>query len=213
MENKKLNTESLKDILQRNLDNQYPIFTGITEFDNFTNGLYLGDVVVVAGRPNTGKTEFALQLLSKVAQNSFYNLAYYTLELSKHQLIERYMLQYSPIHGECNKQIYICDDNKLSTNDIITDVQKINNHEKLSYVIIDYVQLLQDCKDKNIWRILKELAEKENVIIIILSQLKRDSESQNVLSDLHMVNVESKYVTHTYLLNDSIKLLFYKNKL
>ncbi|MCW3805740.1 DnaB-like helicase C-terminal domain-containing protein [Plebeiibacterium marinum] len=89
------------------------------------------------------------------------------------------------------------DFNKLSINYILIDVQRINNQSKQSFVIIDYVQLIRDYKDKNIWKTLKEFAENENLIIFILSQLKIDFDPQNVLKDLHMLNVELQYVSHT----------------
>jgi len=94
MEKKKLDTESLEDILEKYFENHYPIFTGIEQFDNITKGLFLGELVVVAGRPNTGKTEFALQLMDMVIKNSLFNLVYYSLELSQSffQFIRRFYL-------------------------------------------------------------------------------------------------------------------------
>jgi replicative DNA helicase len=62
--------------------------TGFTRVDRQTTGLHEGDLVIIAGRPGMGKTQYALQVAQHVAATQGPAL-FCTLEMPKEQLAAR----------------------------------------------------------------------------------------------------------------------------
>lgn len=65
--------------------------TGFADLDRMTSGLQAGDLVVLAARPSMGKTAFALNIAEHVAAREGLPVAIFSLEMSKGQLIERFL--------------------------------------------------------------------------------------------------------------------------
>jgi hypothetical protein len=63
--------------------------TGFTELDKRTSGLQRSDFVIIAGRPSTGKTAFALNLAAHAAVELGRPALIFSLEMSKEQLVQR----------------------------------------------------------------------------------------------------------------------------
>jgi len=63
------------------------IKTGLVPFDNFITGLWEKDVIILAGRPSSGKTAFALSLADRVSRE--HPVVFFSLEMSSEQLVQR----------------------------------------------------------------------------------------------------------------------------
>ncbi len=66
--------------------------TGYSKLDKMTNGLHGGDLVIVAGRPGSGKTAFALNIV-RHASVSGEGIVVFSLEMSAPQLAMRLISQ------------------------------------------------------------------------------------------------------------------------
>ena len=63
--------------------------TGFVDLDKLLNGLQKSDLIIVAGRPGTGKTSFGLALARHAALKQDATVAIFTLEMSGEQLVHR----------------------------------------------------------------------------------------------------------------------------
>ena len=63
--------------------------TGFTDLDKLTSGLQRSDFVIIAGRPSTGKTAFALNIAAHGAVELQRPVLLFSLEMSKEQLVQR----------------------------------------------------------------------------------------------------------------------------
>src|SRR4029450_8308549 len=63
--------------------------TGFNDLDKMTSGLQGSDFVIIAGRPSTGKTAFALNIAAHAAVELHRSALIFSLEMSKEQLVQR----------------------------------------------------------------------------------------------------------------------------
>ena len=129
-----------------------------------------GDFIIWAGRPSMGKTASALQVAKNYAEQG-YNVAFFSLEMSAMQLMNRLVANEGRIElgkvlnasfdgGE--KQDYVNAMSKISTLPLFIDDQPDINtvqlknklrklelkHGKIHYVFIDYIQLMSNVNEK-----------------------------------------------------------------
>ena len=60
--------------------------TGLTDLDKLLGGLQKSDLLIIAGRPGSGKTGFLLSVAKNAAQKHKKNVAIFSLEMSNEQL-------------------------------------------------------------------------------------------------------------------------------
>lgn len=139
--------------------------TGFTDLDYRTAGLQPSDMILVAARPSMGKTAFALNLAAHAACRKHITTAIFSLEMSKVQLMNRFLAMESGVSaqnmrtgnlsdGEWEKLVegaailgdsgLIIDDTPgISISDMRSKCRKIKlEHENLGLIIIDYIQLM-----------------------------------------------------------------------
>ena len=63
--------------------------SGFTDLDNLTSGFQKSDLILVAARPSMGKTAFTLNIATYVAVHEKQPVAFFSLEMSKEQLVSR----------------------------------------------------------------------------------------------------------------------------
>ena len=196
------------------------IASGFYDLDSLTQGFQKSDLIILAGRPSMGKTAFVLNLTENVLKQYKLPVVFFSLEMSKEQLIYRLLSNETGISQtrlklgnlykedwyELKKSIqeysqlpfFIDDQPNLTTLNIRSRIKKILfEQNKISLIIIDYLQLLLSSKSKSenrvqeisqITRTLKNIAKEFQIPIIALSQLSRNVESRvnkrPVLSDL-----------------------------
>ena len=71
--------------------------TGFEDLDRLTTGFHKSDLVVLAARPAMGKTAFALNTIWQAAGVEGLPVAIFSLEMSKEQLVQRLISQYTRI--------------------------------------------------------------------------------------------------------------------
>ena len=80
--------------------NQYlGLKTGFSALDRITTGLNKSDLILIAARPAMGKTAFVLNIASNVAKLSGKQVAIFSLEMSKEQLVSRMLSSEARISG------------------------------------------------------------------------------------------------------------------
>lgn len=182
--------------------------TGFIDLDKRTAGLHNSDLILVAARPAMGKSAFALNIATNAALSANTNVAIFSLEMSKEQMVNRILGSVAYVDGNSIRTGRIADDDwlklatasgRLSQTGIFIDdtpgisvmeirarCRKLKMEQNIGMVIIDYLQLVQgssragsrEQEIAEISRSLKILAKEINVPVIALSQLSRAPEQR-----------------------------------
>ncbi len=181
------------------------ISTGITDLDETITGLNRSDLILLAARPGMGKTSFALNIARHVAVKEKRRVAFFSLEMTKEQLVSRMLSTEARVGGVKLRTGKLSDDEwirLIEAGDILSKTQiyfddtpginvpimkaKLRRLRDVDLVIIDYLQLMSSAKRidnrvqeiSEITRNLKIMAKEINVPVITLSQLSRASEQR-----------------------------------
>lgn len=153
-----------------------------------------GNVMLIGGRPGTGKTQMALDIISNVAINENKTVLLFNLELSKENCIERIMKKYDGLNQKHLSNIIIDDTPAISIDMILEKSKNLKLEKDIALVAIDYLQLLKDycnCKHE-ILKLFKKLAIEINIPIIICSQLSRNTDVKKlIVSNLNDNNFDN----------------------
>ena len=145
--------------------------SGFYDLDSFTQGFQKSDLIIIAGRPSMGKTALSLNIGLNVLKNSNLPVLFFSLEMSKEQLIYRLLTSESNIASMRLKTGNLYKDDWLKLNNIIKNLSflpffiddtpnlsiqdlkaKIKTiifeQNQLGLIIIDYLQLMQYAKFK-----------------------------------------------------------------
>jgi len=182
--------------------------TGFNDLDKMTSGLQRSDFVIIAGRPSTGKTAFALNIAAHAAVELHRPALIFSLEMSKEQLVQRLICAEARVdsrnvrsgfmqQGEWSRivnaagrlheaPLFIDDTANLSVLEARAKARRIMAEHRLELVVIDYLQLMQgrwraekrQQEISEISRSLKALAKELNVPVVALSQLSRAVEAR-----------------------------------
>ena len=159
--------EVFLDITAKIKNNENPgILTTYKDLDSVLQGFQNSDLVIIAGRPSMGKTAFALNLGKNVVSKYKIPLVVFSLEMSRQQIIYRFLANISQINSSRLKSgkmtssewkllsqsmkelselpIFVEDSPNLTINDIRSTLRKIfQGKTKQGLVIIDYLQLMK----------------------------------------------------------------------
>ena len=179
--------------------------TGFSGLDRVLVGMGNSDLVLVGARPGMGKTSFALNIATNVAQSTKKKVCVFSLEMSAEQLVSRILSSEALVDSHELRSGKLSSDSwekiadassRLASCDILIDdtsgitvtemKAKLRRVENLGLVIIDYLQLMQsDRRIDNrvqevaeISRALKIMAKELAVPIICCAQLSRGPESR-----------------------------------
>lgn len=160
-------TESFDRIeeLHRNKGQLRGIRTGYQDLDNMTAGLQRSDLIILAARPAMGKTTLVTNLAYNVATIAKMPVLFFSLEMSKEQLIDRMLADASGVDswnirtgnltdddfaklsdamGEmAEAPIYIDDTPGLSVLELRTKARRQAHEGQLGLIVVDYLQLMQ----------------------------------------------------------------------
>ena len=83
----------------KNTDGLTGVSTGYYKLDDITSGWQASDLVIIAGRPAMGKTSFALSMAKNIAADLRVPMAFFSLEMSNVQLVNRLISNVCEIQG------------------------------------------------------------------------------------------------------------------
>ncbi|MCE2849989.1 MAG: replicative DNA helicase [Roseiflexaceae bacterium] len=181
--------------------------TGYRDFDQITGGLQRSDLIILAARPGTGKTSFAMSLAYNVAMYFQHTVAVFSLEMGREQLVQRLIAMETQIDTHrlrlgqvpdsqlklvfeamgrlSSAPIYIEDTPGISVMELRSKARRLKTQYGCDLIVIDYLQLMSGRGKENrvqevseISRGLKALARELNVPVIALSQLSRAVEGR-----------------------------------
>ena len=147
-----------------NTDGLTGVPTGYHKLDDITTGWQASDLVIIAGRPAMGKTSFALSLAKNIASDAQIPIAFFSLEMSNVQLVNRLISNVCEIQGshlqsgqlqpdEWNRldkrinklygaPLYIDDTPGLSVFELRTKARRLVREHGVKIIMIDYLQLM-----------------------------------------------------------------------
>lgn len=151
--------------LHRNKGQLRGMKTGYRDLDNMTAGLQPSDLIILAARPAMGKTTLVTNLAYNVATINKKSVLFYSLEMSKEQLVDRMLSDVSGVDswnirtgnlsdedfaklseasGEmAEAPIFIDDTPGLTVLEIRTKARRAAHQAPLGLIVIDYLQLIQ----------------------------------------------------------------------
>ncbi len=151
--------------LHRNKGTLRGVRTGYRDLDNMTAGLQRSDLIILAARPAMGKTTLVTNLAYNVATIAKQPVLFFSLEMSKEQLVDRMLADASGVDawnirtgnlsdddfsklseamGEmAEAPIYIDDTPGMTVLEIRTKARRAMHEHPLGLIIIDYLQLMQ----------------------------------------------------------------------
>lgn len=151
--------------LHRNKGSLRGVRTGYRDLDNMTAGLQRSDLIILAARPAMGKTTLVTNLAYNVATIAKQPVLFFSLEMSKEQLVDRMLADASGVDawnirtgnlsdedfgklseamGEmAEAPIFIDDTPGLSVLEMRTKARRAAHEQPLGLVIVDYLQLMQ----------------------------------------------------------------------
>lgn len=151
--------------LHRNKGALRGVRTGYRDLDNMTAGLQRSDLIILAARPAMGKTTLVTNLAYNVATANKQAVLFFSLEMSKEQLVDRMLADASGVDswnirtgnlsdddfaklseamGEmAEAPIFIDDKPGLSVLEMRTKARRAAHDNPLGLIIVDYLQLMQ----------------------------------------------------------------------
>lgn len=139
--------------------------TGWRDLDNMTAGLQQSDLIILAARPAMGKTTLVTNLAYNVATKAKKSVLFFSLEMSKEQLVDRMLADASGVDawnirtgnlsdddfeklshamGEmAEAPIFIDDTPGVTVLEMRTKARREAHNNPLGLIIIDYLQLMQ----------------------------------------------------------------------
>jgi len=179
--------------------------TGLDDIDDITMGLQKADLVILAGRPSSGKTTLSMNLAENNCRNGLCSLVF-SMEMPSEQLINRMTSSISgipfdriqtgklldedwPLYTNAVAQVAkwelsIDDTAALTVAEITARAIKFSKKHNPSLIVIDYLQLIKASgrsKNEEIGDItagLKALAKILKIPVVLLSQLNRSLEQR-----------------------------------
>lgn len=181
--------------------------TGFTDFDKMTNGLQKGEMTILAGRPSTGKTALAMNIVEYVAVTNQLPVGVMSLEMTARSLVFRMIcskakvniknvndgflanVDFPKITGAAgalhHAPIYIDDTGGLSVLQIRAKLRRMKQKYDIKLGVVDYLQLATapgcENRQQEVSRIstgLKNLAKELDIPMLVLCQMNRSIEHE-----------------------------------
>ena len=155
--------------------------TGFKDLDRLTSGLQPSDLILVAARPSMGKTAFTLNIAQHVALREKKAVAFFSLEMSKEQLVQRMICAEAAIDSAklrigdladsdwpklvnaCNRlyeaPLFIDDTAGITAAEMRSKARRLKIEHGLRLIVIDYLQLMQGSSGKSSENRQQEISE------------------------------------------------------
>ncbi|GAB2909086.1 replicative DNA helicase [Rhodococcus aerolatus] len=182
--------------------------TGFVEFDELTNGLHPGQMIIVAARPGVGKSTLGLDWIRSCSIKHGMGSVIFSLEMSRTELTMRLLSAEADIPlarmrsgsmsdadwsklarrmGEISEApLFIDDSPNMTMMEIRAKARRLKQRHELKLIMVDYLQLMTSGKKvesrqqevSEFSRQLKLLAKELEVPVIAISQLNRGPEQR-----------------------------------
>lgn len=194
---------SLEQILTESFDRMEELYrdrgklrgikTGWRDLDNLTAGLQRSDLLIVAARPAMGKTTLVTNLAYNVAAKEHQSVLFFSLEMSKEQLVDRMLSDASGVDswnirtgnlsdddfekistamGEmAEAPIFIDDTPGLTVLEMRTKARRQAHVQPLGLIIVDYLQLMQGSSRGGEFNRVQEVSEISRGLKLIAREL------------------------------------------
>ena len=145
--------------------------SGFVDLDRLTSGFQPSDLILVAARPSMGKTAFTLNIATYVAVRLKQPVAFFSLEMSNVQLVQRMLCAEGGIDSQALRSgvlerddwtrlisasdrlmkapMFIDDTPGITVAELRSKARRIKAQHGLSLVVIDYLQLMQGRPGRN----------------------------------------------------------------
>ena len=182
--------------------------SGIIELDQMTSGFQKSELIIIGARPSVGKTALALTMASHIAIKEKIPTAFFSLEMSDMQLMQRLISSESKIPSDkirtgilkmsdfqsiqdaaghiYDAPLYIVDMPNMKLLDLRAMARRLVAQFSVQIIFIDYLTLISSENTliprheqiAEISRSLKSLARELNIPVVALSQVRRDAEGK-----------------------------------
>ena len=182
--------------------------TGFADLDNKLAGMQDANLLILAARPGIGKTTFALNIALNVALKDKVPVGFFSLEMSKEELVDRLLVAQADIDawrlktgklsdddyrrlteamGELSEApVFIDDTPGASIIEMRTKARKLKIEKGLRFLIVDYLQLANGGRffESRVQEVsfvsqgLKNLARELKIPVLAISQLSRAVEQR-----------------------------------
>ena len=155
--------------------------TGFKDLDRLTSGLQPSDLILIAARPSMGKTAFVLNIAQHIGIKEKKAVAFFSLEMSKEQLVQRMLCAESTIDSQrlrigelepndwtklvagadrlSSAPIFIDDTSGITVMEMRSKARRLKIEYDLQLIIIDYLQLMQGSSKKGSENRQQEISE------------------------------------------------------
>jgi replicative DNA helicase len=184
--------------------------TGFSDLDETLAGMQDSNLLILAARPGQGKTSLALNIAQNVAYKSRLPVGFFSLEMSREELMDRLLVSQAEIDawklktGRLDEEeftrlsdamgelyetpLFIDDTPGISILEMRTKARRLQAEHGLRLIIVDYLQLVVPSRrlDNRVAEVsevsqgLKNLARELKVPVLALSQLSRQVEARGV---------------------------------
>ena len=195
--------ENAKEYIKRRLERGKPeLPTGIEFIDDLTDGIHRGEVWCISGRSGVGKTALAMQIARNISDDTSKSILFISLEMQGEELVSRMFCEMMEVDFHALRQGNYPDNweekNKVFNTFIkgidfeifeygytYKEIEEIikkyyTQAKKPDVIFIDFVQLIafggaqeERLAIAEFTRKLTELAKKENMAIVLVSQIRR----------------------------------------
>ena len=181
--------------------------TGFIDLDEKTCGFQRGELIIIAARPNMGKTSLVLNIAEHVGAHLKKPLLFFSMEMSAQQISQNMLCASAKIDAHIMRTgklrdndwsrfslamenlsetaIFIDDTNGLGLLEIRAKARRLKLEHDIQLVVIDYLQLMESGRAENrrqgissITKNLKALARELNIPVIAASQLNHSVETR-----------------------------------
>lgn len=182
--------------------------TGFKDIDDTLAGMQDSNLLILAARPGMGKTAMVLNVAQHLAVNEGLPVGFFSLEMSKEELVDRLLVNQADIDawrlktgrleeedfsklseamGElAEAPLFIDDTPALSILEMRTKARRLMAEHGLKLIVADYLQLMRSPRrlDNRVQEVseisqgLKNLARELKVPLLVVSQLSRAVEQR-----------------------------------
>jgi replicative DNA helicase len=159
---------------------------GISVLDNNIQQVEPSQLIILAARPNIGKTALAMEMALTWAEGSSQPVLFASVEMSKRQLLGRLSRRGDGFSGLSSSELFIIDEPRITTGTVRANASRLRlRHGGVKAIVVDYLQLLSDPGEPEVIRVsrisreLKAIAREFACPLLALSQLSRASENRD----------------------------------